>query len=114
MIAEKIDTWKIQLTIVINFISSKDNDKECPMHSTSDNIETMINLKADEVIEELFQSLLSRHQIGLEASVNSSYFVFDFVHLLHCKCHKINLSCSGSYIDFLNWLKNKKTTLNPK
>ena len=47
-----------QLTIVINFISSKDIDKECLMHSKSDNIETMIYDKVDEVIQELFESLL--------------------------------------------------------
>ena len=56
-------TWKIQLTITINFVSSKDdNDKERLMHSESDNIEITINDEADEVIEELFKSLLNRHQ----------------------------------------------------
>ena len=35
---KKSDTWKIQLTIAINFISSKDIDEERVMHSTSDNI----------------------------------------------------------------------------
>ena len=30
---KKSDTWKIQLTIGINFMSSKDNDKEHLMHS---------------------------------------------------------------------------------
>ena len=39
--------WKIQLTIVINFFSSKDNDEEPVMHSKSDNIEILINDKAD-------------------------------------------------------------------
>ena len=29
----KSDTWKIQLTIAINFVSSKDNDEERVMHS---------------------------------------------------------------------------------
>ena len=32
------DTWKIQVTIAINFISSKDFEEECVMHSMSDNI----------------------------------------------------------------------------
>ena len=46
------DTWKIQLTIAINFISSKnDTDEEQVMHSKSDNIEIMINDEADEVIK---------------------------------------------------------------
>ena len=36
----------------------------CVMRSKSDNMEILINDKADEVIEKLSQSLLSRHQIG--------------------------------------------------
>ena len=32
------DTWKIQLTVAINFISSKDAEEEYVMHSNSDNI----------------------------------------------------------------------------
>ena len=32
------DTWKIQLTIAINFISSKDTDEERLINSRSDNI----------------------------------------------------------------------------
>ena len=48
------ETWKIQLTIAINFISSKGNVEERQMHSKSDNIEIMNNDKADQVIKELF------------------------------------------------------------
>ena len=48
---EKTDTWKIQLTIVNNFISSTDNDEE---HSKSDNIEIMINDEADKVRKKNF------------------------------------------------------------
>ena len=32
------DTWKIQLTIAINFISSKYTEEESVMHPKSDNI----------------------------------------------------------------------------
>ena len=59
------------------------------MHSKSDNIEIMINDKA-KVVEGRFQSLLSRYQIGLEASMRGSDFIFDCVYLLYNKCHKIN------------------------
>ena len=48
---KKSDTWKIQLTIANNFISSIDNDEERVMHSKSDNIEIMISDKPDEVIK---------------------------------------------------------------
>ena len=63
---KKSDTWKIQLTIAIYFISSKDNDEKRVINSKSNNIETMINDKADEVIKELFQSVLSIYQVMLE------------------------------------------------
>ena len=49
-------------------MSSQNNDEECKTHSKSNNFEIMINDKQDEFIEEFFQSLLSRYQIGLEKS----------------------------------------------
>ena len=49
------DTWKIQLTITISFISSKDdNHKQHVINSKSDNIEFAISNKTDEIIEKLF------------------------------------------------------------
>ena len=57
----KSDTWKIQLTTAINLISSKDNDEEHKMPSKSNDINIIINDKADEVIEELFESFPSRY-----------------------------------------------------
>ena len=61
----------------------------------------MINDEADEVINELFDSLKNRYQNNLK-SVKGSEFVVDYVHLLYDKCHKINLNCGGSYIDSPN------------
>ena len=55
---KKSDTWKIQLTIANNFVSSIDNNEARVMHSKSEsNIEFMINNGADEVIKEIFDSL---------------------------------------------------------
>ena len=54
----KFETWKIQLAIIINLISSKDNnDEERVMHSKCDNIEPMISDETDEIIKKLFNSL---------------------------------------------------------
>ena len=36
-------------------------------------------------------------------------FVFDYVHFLCYKCHKINSNPGGSYIDSPNWMKNEKS-----
>ena len=55
---KKSDTWKILIRIAINFISSEDNDEEHVMHSKGDNIENMINEKADQVIEKPFNHFL--------------------------------------------------------
>ena len=56
----------------------------------------MINGKADEVVKELFESLLKRYQNNLEKLMKCSEFVFSYVRLLYYKCHKINLNCGGS------------------
>ena len=54
--------WKIQLTMSINFISFKDSDKTRNMHTKSNNIEIMVVSETNEIIEELFKSLLQRYQ----------------------------------------------------
>ena len=92
--------------VAINFVSSKDNDEEYVMHLKNDNTEIMINDKANEVIEKLFESLLNQYKIGLETSMRGSDFFFDCVHY---KCHKVNFQWGGSYIDSPDWIKNKKS-----
>ena len=72
-----------------------------------------IHNNADEVIEERFESLLNRYQIELETSMSGSDLVFDCLHLLYYKCHKIKSNRVVSYIDSLDWIKNKKVTTNP-
>ena len=44
--------------------------------------------------------------------MRESEFVFDYVKLLYCKCHQVNLNCGGSYIESPDWVKNKKATIN--
>ena len=84
------------------------------MHSKSDNVEIMIGSETNEIIEELFKSLLQRYQEGLEESMTGSEFMFDSVDALYYDLNKISLSRVGSYIDSPKWLKDKKTTINPK
>ena len=80
----------------VNFISSKDSDETRTMHTKSNNIEIMMGNETDEIIEELFKSLLQRYQEGLEESMKGSEFVFDSVDLLEYKINKINLKRSRS------------------
>ena len=88
-------------------MSSKDSDETRTMHTKSNNIEIMIGNETDEIIRELFQSLLQRNREGSEESVRGSEFVFDSIDLLSYKLHKINLNRGGSYIDSPKWLKIK-------
>ena len=73
--------WKIQLTITINFICSKDdNDEERVMRSKGGNMKIMISDDADEVIQKIFDSIKSKYENKL--------LIFDYVPLSHYKCHK--------------------------
>ena len=77
------------------------------MHAESDNIEIMIGNETNEVIEELFESLLQRYQQKLEESMKGSKFVFDGVNALYYDLNKISLNRGKSYIDSPKWLKIK-------
>ena len=104
---QKSVTRKIQLTIASNLISSKD-DRKRVMHVKSDNVKITIHGKADEIIEALFESILSGYHFGLEKSMKSSDLIFGYIILLHYKCHKINLNRGESYKDSEDCVKNKK------
>ena len=80
------NTWKIQLTITINFISSKDAEEEHVMHSRSKNTKFTSYIDANEVVGEPFESLHSRYQGNLETSMRRSDFIFDSVQLMYYKC----------------------------
>ena len=108
------DTWRIQLTITINFTFSKDAEEECVMHLRSNNIKFASSNDTNEVVDELFESLCSRYQGNLDASVRGSYFIFDLIQLMYCKCHKVNFMLGGSYIDSPDWIKKKKAITNVK
>ena len=74
---------KIQLTMEIDFVSSKVSTEYRTMHTTSDNTDIMIGNKTDEIIEKLFEFLLQKSQEGLEKLMKGSEFVFDSVDLLY-------------------------------
>ena len=46
--------------MIINFISSKDTDEDCLMHSKVDDIEVTTYDDPKEIIEDVFESLPSR------------------------------------------------------
>ena len=104
--------WKIQLIMKINFISSQNFIETRDMHSKSDNIEIMVGVDNNEIIKNLFNSLLQRYQKGQEESMRGSDFVFDYVESLNYIFHKVELEKSGSYIESPEWIQNKKAAIN--
>ena len=94
--------------MVINFISSKYSDEIRTMRTKSNNIEITMGNEADEIIDELFESLLQKYQEGLEEKMRGSEFVFDSIDLLHYNLHKISLNRGGSNTKSSKWLQKLK------
>ena len=76
-------------------------------YGKSDNFEIMMGIDTNEIIKNLFNSILQRYQKGLQESVRASEFVFDYVESLNYIFHKVDLKRSGSYIETPDWIQNK-------
>ena len=106
---------KLQLIAEINFISLKPGSDETRIiHTRSDDIEIMIGKGNDEIIEDFFKSFLQKYEENLQNKMRGSDFEFDGVNFLYYDFNEISLNRGGSYIDSPKWLKDKKSTLNPK
>ena len=68
----------------------------------------------DEIIKGLFESFLQKYEENLQEKMKGSDFEFDGVNFLYHDFNKRSISRGGSYIDSPKWLKNKKSTINPK
>ena len=107
--------WKVQSTIEINFISLKPRSNETRiMYTRNDNVEIMFDDDNDDIIEQLFESLLQKNEENLQNKMRGSDFEFDGVKLLYYDFNKTSINRGESYIDSPKWLKDKKSTINPK
>ena len=106
--------WKVQLIAEISFISLKPGfDETRIMQTRSDNEEFMNGSDTGEVIEGLFESFLQKYEENLQENMKRSDFEFDGVNFLYYDFNKISRNRGGSYLDSPQWLKNKKSTINP-
>ena len=96
--------------MTINFFSSKYSEEIHTINTKTDNMDN----ETDEIIEKLFKNFLQRYEEGLEESMKGSEFIFDNVDLLYYNLNKISLNMGRSYMDYPEWLKSKKATINPK
>ena len=74
----------------------------------------MMGKEANNIIDELFESLLQRYQNNLEESMRGNEFVCDSIDLLYYHLHKVSLKRGRSYVDSPKWLKNKRATITLK
>ena len=60
----------------------------------------------------LLMNNLSQFVQDNQEMTGSDFFFIQFN--LCYKCHEVNVRHGGSYIDSPDWIKKKKTTINPK
>ena len=95
--------WKVQLTIEVNFISLKPGSDETHiMYTRSNNIEIMFGDNNDDIIEQLFESLLKKYEENLQNKMRGSEFEFDGIKFLYYDFNKTSINRGGSYIDSPN------------
>ena len=107
--------WKIQLIAEINFTSLKPgSDETRVMYTRSDNEEFMNGDDTNEIIKSVSESFLQRFEGNLQEKMRGSDFEFDVINFFNYNFNKASIYIGGSYIDSPKWLKDKKSTINPK
>ena len=98
----------------VNFISTNDIGEIRTFYVNSDNEEIRLDNKTNDIINGLLKSFLSNYQEEDKILRNGSNFVFESVDLLVYRIHKTRLKRGKSYIKSLEWILNKRATINPK
>ena len=112
---KKEGEWKIQLIAEIIFISLKPgSDETRVMYTRTYNEEFMNGDDTNEIIKLLFEPFLQRFEENLQEKMRGSDFEFDGNNFFYYNFNKTSINRGGSYIDSPKWLKDKKSTINPK
>ena len=98
----------MKLTMLINFMSSKNSEETRNMRTKSHNEEILMGSETDDIIKNIFESLLQKYQERLEEKMRGSEFVFVSADLLCYQHYKIIIKRPRSCIDSPRWLKIKK------
>ena len=89
-----------------SFISFKDTGETRTIYLWSDNVSVMRGSDTNDIIRELFRSLLRYYQEELKI-IKGSNFVSETVELMDYKLHRVRLRRGGSYIKSPEWLVSK-------
>ena len=108
------EKFKIQISMRVSFIFSKDTEETRSIYVWSDNEKIMWRNDTDNIIKELFKFSLDNYKKEEQIMTGGRNFVFESVELIDHECHKVSLKRGGSHIKSFEWLKNKGATKNPK
>ena len=112
---KKEGEWKIELIAGINFISLKPgSDETRVVYTRIDNKEFMNGDNTNEIVKSLFESFLQKFEKNLQEKMRGSDFEFEGINFFNCNFNKASIYRDGSYTDSPKWLKDKKSTINPK
>ena len=84
---------KIQLTMANNFISSNDSNETLTMNYVRDDTEIVIGYETDEIIDQIFDSLLQRYKKDQKIGRDTQKL----------KKSKARISKAQAFIDQYNW-----------
>ena len=84
------------------------------MYIRGDSEEFMSRDDTNEIIKSLFQSFIQRYKESLQNKMKGSDFEFDGINFLYYDFNKTSTYRGGAYIDSPKWLKDKRSTINPK
>ena len=110
---KKVSNQKIQLDIEINLVHLTKSDR-IAFYVKSKNIECHPSDNSEDILNQLFDSLLKYFNDKLLICRTDSSYVFDSVEGISIHFHKIDLRRGSSYIPTPEWLENKKAAINPK
>ena len=110
----KNNNWKIQLTMKIIFTTIENFNSKRALYVKTKNVEIMIGSDTNEIVKELFDSIIQKYQEILDHSTKDSGLVLEGVESIAYGINKITINRSGSYIESPRWLKSKKCTINPQ
>ena len=105
---------KFYLYVRVNFVSSNDTGEIRAIFVLSDNEEVRLGNETDDIVKRIINSFLNNYQKEEIILRNRSNFVFESVDLLSYHTHKTSLIRGNSYIKSLEWIANKKATINLK
>ena len=100
--------WKIQITMHVNFSSSKDTGEICTIYVRSDNKGIRLGNETDAIIKEILEYFLNNYQEEEILLRKGSDFVFESVDLLSYTFQKTSLKRGKSYIKSSEWVLIKE------